>query len=338
MNIIIKNPHNLYIWGNSPLNQSTCNNLKFILKKYKDINILCFCSQKKSEEFKRSIKNITITTTIFNDKKINNIKNILDFRCFYFPGPNDYKKYKKFLENNSIEEPLHHDIGYRFYPPFYIILKYDNNYFNFLKINKGNEESEDQSLYIDFLGSYKYENKLFECPYITYHPGGGILDFKTKSNNKLLKDKIDSYKYNDIENNKIFNIFSIKIFPGILSKLEKNIIDFEKFLKRNWINFVEVGLNSTRIIKQGEAKVTYIIFNIESKKKSSNLYFYIHKKIGNKILDNYFNYNYLSIYFQKALLDFTISFKEENIITKNIVQDLKVIMKEKSFNLIKSPN
>ena len=219
------------------------------------------------------------------------------------------------------------------YPPVKIFLKYNNNYLKFLTINKGNEDSEDESLYTEFLDCYEYKNELFNNPYITYHSGGGILDFKTKSNKRLLTNKIDSYKLNHIKKNDIFEIFSIEISPSIFSKLEKfSLSSIKNFLKRNWINLVEIGPCGIEIIKQDDAKTTFIIFDIAIK-KDLNLYFNIHKIIYNEVLEKFSNDNYISICFLNSVLGLTIFFKENNIKTKNITQDLKVIMKKSSFNL-----
>lgn len=332
-----KNHYKLYIWGNSPLKNSTYDKLKKIYLKKNiennvEANILCFCSEKKSIKLKESIKNIPIAITIFDEKEINT-KDILNFHYFYFPGYNNYKKLKEFLEDNNIKEPKHINIGHRFYPTIKIILKYNNNYLKFFKINKGYEDSEDESLYTEFLGYYEYNNELFNNPYITYHPGGGILDFKTKSNKKLLTNKIDSYKYSDIKKNKIYEIFFIEISPTIFNKLEKiSMNTIKKLQKRNWLNLVEVDPSCKEIIKLDDDKETFIIFDIAIK-KNLNLCFNIHNIIDNEVLEKFSDDYYISTYFLNSVLGLTIFFKENNIKTKNIIQDLKVVMKKSSFNL-----
>jgi len=239
---------------------------------------------------------------------------------------------KQFLEKNKIKEPKHICIGYRFYPPLKIIFKYHDNYLEFLKINKGNENSEDESIYTNFLGCYEYSNEPFNNPYITYHPGG-ILDFKTLSGKKLLTDKICSQKFDDIKENKIFEIFSIEISPSLFSKLDKiSINSIEKLHKRKWINLLEIGPFSNKRIKQHEAKETYIIFDIDIK-KNVNLYFSIHKITDNKVLNKLSDDDYISAFFLNSNLCLTIFIKKDNIKTKNDTQDLKVIMREESFNL-----
>lgn len=333
---INKTHHKLYIWGNSPLKNSTYDKLKKIYLKKNiennlEANILCFCNEEKSNAFKESIKSIPIATTIFNEKEIST-KEILNFNYFYFPSYNRYKKLKKFLEKNKIKEPKHYDIGYKFYPPFNIFFKYHDYYLKFLKINKGNEDSEDESIYTDFLGCYEYDKELFDNPYITYHPGG-ILDFKTLSKKKLLTDKIYSLKFNDIKENKIFEIFSIEISPTIFNKLEKiSANDIKKLEKRNWIYLVEVGQNFKEIIELEVDKETFIMFDINIK-KNLNLCFYINKTIDKEVLEKLCNGNYVSMYFLNSDLYLTIFLKEDNVKTKNGIQDLKIFMGEKSFNL-----
>ncbi len=326
-----KNHHKLYIWGNPPLNKNTYDRLALFLKKNIENNILCFCSEEKSIELKKSIKGIPIAITIFNEKKIST-KDISNFHYFYFPSHNRYKKLKKFLEKNKIKEPKHYDIGFRFYPPFKIFFKYHDNYLEFLKINKGNEGSEDESIYTDFLGCYEYNKEPFDNPYLTYHPVG-ILDFKTLSNKKLLTDKIYSLKLDDIEENKMFEIFSIEISPSLFNKLDKfSINSSEKLQKRKWINLLEVGPFSNKNIEQGKARETYIIFDIDIN-KNVNLYFNIHKIIENEVLNKLSNDNYISTYYLNSNLCLTIFLKEDNMKTKNGINDLKVIMGKKSFNL-----
>ena len=176
-------------------------------------------------------------------------------------------------------------------------------------------------------------NKLFKKPYITYHPGEGSLDFKTKNDKKLLINKIDSYKYSDIKKNKIYEIFCIEISPTIFNKLEKIPADtVKKLQKRNCINLIEVDQNFKEIIKLDDDKETFIIFDIAIK-NNLNLFFNINKIIGKKVLEKYSDDNYISTYFLNSILCLTVFFKENNIKTRNITHDLKVTMEKSSFNL-----
>ena len=212
-------------------------------------------------------------------------------------------------------------------------MKYNNNYFKFFNINKGYERNKDESLYTEFLDCYEYGNELFDNPYITYHPSFGGLYFKTKSKKKLLSNKIDSYKSNDIKKDKIYEIFFIEISPTIFNKLEKiSINDIKKLRDRKWICLVEVDPSPKEIIQLDEDKETFIIFDMTIK-KNLNLCFYINKIINKDVLEKISDGNYISTYFLNTDLGLTIFLKEGNIDTNKGIQDLRVIIGEESFNL-----